>query len=51
MDYTQIVIMSFVKEPAPANISGVQGKYFLGVLKTESSLIGILSIDAVLMDA
>ena len=37
-------------EPAPANISGVKGKYFQGVLKTESSLIGILSIDAVLMD-
>ena len=37
-------------EPAPANISGVQGKYFRGVFKTESSLIGILDIDAVLSD-
>ena len=37
-------------EPAPANISGVQGKYFTGVFKTESSLIGILDIDAVLSD-
>jgi purine-binding chemotaxis protein CheW len=37
-------------EPAPANISGVQGKYFKGVFKTESSLIGILDIDSVLSD-
>jgi purine-binding chemotaxis protein CheW len=37
-------------EPAPANISGVQGKYFHGVLKTESSLIGVLSVDSVLKD-
>lgn len=37
-------------EPAPANIGGVQGKYFKGVFKTESSLIGILDIDEVLKD-
>ena len=37
-------------EPAPANISGVQGKFFQGVFKTENSLIGVLSIDAVLKD-
>jgi len=37
-------------EPAPANISGIQGKYFQGVFKTEHSLIGILDIDTVLTD-
>ena len=35
-------------EPAPANIGGVQGKYFKGVFKTESQLIGILDVDKVL---
>lgn len=35
-------------EPAPANIDGVKGKFFKGVLKTEKQLIGILNIDAVL---
>ena len=35
-------------EPAPANIGGVQGRYFDGVVKTDSSLIGILNIDEVL---
>ncbi len=35
-------------EPAPANIGGVKGKFFKGVLKTEKQLIGILDIDAVL---
>jgi len=37
-------------EPAPSNISGVQGKYFQGVLKTEDQLIGVLNIDEVLKE-
>ena len=37
-------------EPAPSNISGVKGKYFQGVLKTEKQLIGILDIDEVLKE-
>ena len=32
----------------PANIGGVQGKYFEGVYKTDSSLIGILNAEEVL---
>jgi purine-binding chemotaxis protein CheW len=36
------------KEPAPANMSGIQGEFFTGVYKTEKSLIGILDIDKVL---
>ena len=35
-------------EPPPANIGGVQGKYFEGVFKTENSLIGILDEEEVL---
>lgn len=35
-------------EPAPANLGGVQGDYFSGVLKTEKFLIGILNINKVL---
>ena len=37
-------------EPPPANIGGVQGKYFEGVYKTEKSLIGILNVTEVLRD-
>ena len=37
-------------EPPPANIGGVQGKYFEGVFKTENSLIGILNVDGVLKE-
>ncbi len=37
-------------EPAPSNISGVKGKFFRGVLKTEKQLIGILDIDEVLKE-
>lgn len=37
-------------EPAPSNISGVKGKFFQGVLKTEKQLIGILDIDEVLKE-
>ncbi len=35
-------------EPAPANMSGVQGAFFTGVYKTENKLIGILDIKEVL---
>jgi len=37
-------------EPAPANIGGVQGKFFQGVVKTDKTLIGVLSIKEVLKD-
>ncbi len=37
-------------EPSPSNLNGVKGKYFQGVLKTDSSLIGILNIEEVLKD-
>lgn len=37
-------------ESAPANLGGVQGDYFCGVLKTEQSLIGILDIKKALTD-
>ena len=35
-------------EPPPANIGGVQGRYFTGVFKTEDRLVGILDVDKVL---
>jgi purine-binding chemotaxis protein CheW len=35
-------------EPAPANMSGIQGSFFTGVYKTENKLIGILDIKEVL---
>ena len=35
-------------EAPPANIGGVQGKYFTGVLKTKDRLIGILDVEKVL---
>jgi len=35
-------------EAPPANIGGVQGKYFIGVFKTEDRLIGILDVEKVL---
>lgn len=35
-------------EPPPANIGGVQGRYFQGVFKTEDSLISILDVEEVL---
>jgi purine-binding chemotaxis protein CheW len=34
--------------PPPANVRGVQGKFLQGILKTERSLIAILSVDQVL---
>lgn len=36
------------REPAPANMSGIQGEYFTGVYKTNDNLIGILDVDKVL---
>ncbi len=35
-------------DPAPANMSGIQGNFFTGVYKTESKLIGILDIQEIL---
>lgn len=35
-------------EAPPANIGGVQGRYFTGVFKTEDRLIGILDVEKVL---
>lgn len=37
-------------EPPPANIGGIQGKYFKGVCKKENSLIGILNVEEVLKE-
>lgn len=37
-------------ESPPANIGGVQGKYFTGVFKTEDSLVGILDVEEVLKE-
>ncbi len=37
-------------EPPPANIGGIQGKYFSGVFKTKNSLVGILDIETALQD-
>jgi purine-binding chemotaxis protein CheW len=35
-------------EPPPANIGGLQGKFFKGVFKTKERLIGILDVEKVL---
>ena len=37
-------------ELPPANIGGVQGRFFEGVFKTEDSLIGILNVEEVLKE-
>jgi purine-binding chemotaxis protein CheW len=37
-------------EKPPANIGGLQGRFFTGVYKTEDRLIGILDVDKVLED-
>ena len=37
-------------EPSPSNLSGVKGKYFQGVVTTESNLVGILDIQEVLKE-
>lgn len=37
-------------EPPPSNIGGVKGKYFQGVLKTKTQLVGILDINEVLKE-
>lgn len=50
-DISDVIIADSEKiEPAPANIGGVHGKFFKGVLKTESSLVGVLNIDEVLKE-
>lgn len=35
-------------EPAPANLRGIQGRYFTAVCKQETGLIGLLHLDRVL---
>ncbi len=37
-------------ESAPSNIKGMQGKFFKGVMKTQTALIGILDIEEVLKE-
>ncbi len=37
-------------EKPPANLCGVQGKFFTGVYKTDNKLIGILDVEKVLED-
>jgi len=37
-------------EAPPANIGGIQGKYFSGVFKTDTSLVGILDIETALQE-
>ncbi len=34
--------------PAPANLGGIRGTAFQGVLRTDGALVGILDVDAVL---
>lgn len=36
--------------PPPANIGGIQGRYFEGVFKKEKGLIGILNVEEILKD-
>ena len=36
------------KKEAPANMRGIQGRYFTGVCQQDTSLIGLLDIDRVL---
>ena len=35
-------------EPPPANIGGMQGRFFEGVFKTDNNLFGVLNMDEVL---
>jgi purine-binding chemotaxis protein CheW len=35
-------------ERPPANMRGIQGEFFQGVYKTQSTLIGILDVEKVL---
>ncbi|GAB4247296.1 chemotaxis protein CheW [Deferrisoma sp.] len=37
--------------PPPANLGGIRGAVFLGVLRTDGALVGILDVDAVLEEA
>ncbi len=39
---------NLLEEP-PANVKGMQGKYFQGVINTESGLIALMNIDEVLL--
>jgi purine-binding chemotaxis protein CheW len=45
-----VLAKSSAIEPAPSNIGGAKGKFFEGVVKTETSLIGILDINEVLKE-
>ena len=48
---SDVVQAEWVKvEAPPANIGGVQGKFFQGVHKTDKELVGILDIEEVLRD-
>jgi len=35
-------------DPPPANMRGIQGKFFTGIYKTDKTLIGILDVDEIL---
>jgi purine-binding chemotaxis protein CheW len=37
-------------DPPPANIGGIQGKYFEGVLKLDTGLVGVLGVDRILSE-
>ena len=43
-----IEVQNDKKEKPPANMRGIEGKYFSGVFKTDTQLIGLLNIDKVL---
>jgi purine-binding chemotaxis protein CheW len=38
-------------EPPPANLGGIEGSYFEGIVKTETGLIGVLDIERVLAES
>ncbi|WP_300667670.1 chemotaxis protein CheW [Desulfoluna sp.] len=38
-------------EPPPANLGGIEGSYFEGVVKTDAGLIGVLDIERVLAES
>ncbi len=43
-----VMIVSNNLEPAPSNISGLQGEFFKGVYKKQESLIGVFSVEKIL---
>ncbi|TYT75338.1 chemotaxis protein CheW [Desulfobotulus mexicanus] len=44
-----VVIADSLKiEPPPSNLSGVQGRFFKGVFKTDKKLIGLLDLKTIL---